>query len=334
MIRAIDVSRWQGQINWDAVRGDGVQAAWIKVAGSDAGMYRDGKGATNRAGANAARVPYGTYYFFVPGAASPEQQAQHAVIHGHGDGDLWPMIDVEHNPHGWSQAAVDRAVTAFCAEVHRLTGKESIVYTYSAAGLVGYTADAPSHCRLWVANYGRNQPGATPPSFSPRVPPAWPAWDIWQFNSVTPVAGIEGHVDQNVITDEFWAAMTGTTPAPHHPSEEDDHMDTLIVDGREGRLSAWLLSGRHKTWVPNGDFAALFEAAAARGHGDVKVPPPDQGGIMQTHGSPWIGRLDLAVLTNVDETPEPLGGRAEMPDDHESGIRGLFRSVFGADEDA
>jgi hypothetical protein len=83
---------------------------------------------------------------------------------------------------------------------------------------VGFTPHAPAGCPLWIANYGANHPSATPPTFSPALPPAWGAWSAWQFNDQTPVAGMVGGVDQNVVTDAFWAQMTEPSPSP----EEDD----------------------------------------------------------------------------------------------------------------
>jgi GH25 family lysozyme M1 (1,4-beta-N-acetylmuramidase) len=235
-VRAIDVSRWQGAINWPAVRDDGVYGAWIKVGGADEGYYRDSKATANLNGAASADVPFGTYYFCAPSRGDAIMQARHAVQCGHGRGALWPAADVESNPYKLTLHEMDRWVTDFCHEVQRLTGRESLVYTYSGAGLVGYTNAAPSHCRLWVANYGTNTPSPRPPTFNPGLPPAWREWSVWQFNSTTLVPGIVGNVDQNVVTDAFWAEMTGgTTP---DPVEEDDMpVETHILITRPG--SQW-----------------------------------------------------------------------------------------------
>lgn len=222
-VRAIDVSRWQGNIDWGRVRDDGVRGAWIKVGGADGSLYRDARAGDNLAGAPAAGIVYGTYYFCVPDS-DPRRQAHHAVTLGHGRGQLPPAADVESNPNGLSQRAIDEWCTAFCAEIHHLTGRESIIYTYSGARLVGYTDAAPGHCRLWIANYGsRDTPGTIPPAFSPHIPPAWArrGWDVWQFNSTTRVPGITGNtVDQNVVTDAAWAEMTGAVAASPAPKED------------------------------------------------------------------------------------------------------------------
>jgi len=220
VIRAIDVSTHQGRIDWPAVKASGVQAVWVKVGGADGGHYRDGRAGENLAGVEAVGLPFGTYYFCSPSPGSAVDQARHAVTCGHGRGALWPAADLETNPHGMSNEQLDRWLGDFCAEVMRLTGRESIWYGNFNTG-VGFTTRAPE-CPCWIANYGNDRPGTTPPAFTPRVPSAWSTWDVWQFNSTTRVPGVTANtVDQNVISDAFWARMTSgaTTPTAH---EEDD----------------------------------------------------------------------------------------------------------------
>jgi lysozyme len=191
-VRAIDVSRHQGTIDWRAVKASGVQGAWIKVGGADGGTYRDSRAGSNIVGADESGIAYGTYYFAVPSSGSAVAQAQHAVGCGHGRGQLWPAVDVELNPTDLTREQLDRWTAEFCAEVKRLTGRESVVYCNASGGMDGRTfvgwTDAAARCPLWIANYGPNRPGTTPPAFSPALPTVWSAWAVWQFNDQTPVA--------------------------------------------------------------------------------------------------------------------------------------------------
>lgn len=77
-----------------------------------------------------------------------------------------------------------------------------------------------------------------------------------------------------------------------------------IVDGREGRLSAWLLFGFEKKWIKDPNYSALFEQASKQNQVGMKFV-----GI-QGAGSPYIGMLDHAKLVNPEETPKNLGGLA------------------------
>ncbi len=65
-MKGIDVSKWQGDINWLKVKASGVEFVIIKAGGSDAGFYEDPKFAENYAGAYAAGLPIGVYYFVGP----------------------------------------------------------------------------------------------------------------------------------------------------------------------------------------------------------------------------------------------------------------------------
>ena len=62
-IKGIDVSHWQGDIDWEAVKEDGVEFAILKAGGSDDGFYEDSKFEENYANAKAAGVAVGAYYF-------------------------------------------------------------------------------------------------------------------------------------------------------------------------------------------------------------------------------------------------------------------------------
>lgn len=232
-VRAIDVSMYQRDIDWHRVKGDGVRGAWIKIGGADLSrMYKDPRADQYIRDARAVSMPYGTYYF-CDTRKSPEEQANHAVDIGHGSGILWPAADLENNPGGLSQWNLDDFLARFCDRVRERTRRHSIWYGNKNVG-VGFTTRAPK-CPAWIANYGPNRPGTTPPYLTdpgtsvngqPRMVPMYPEWDIWQFNSVTMVPGIPGNtVDQNVVTDEFWAAMTGHAGWPLPPSAEDEDDD-------------------------------------------------------------------------------------------------------------
>ena len=59
--RGIDVSKWQGEIDWEKVKGAGVEFAMLR-AGYGQGNA-DSMFARNAAGCEAAGLPYGVYWF-------------------------------------------------------------------------------------------------------------------------------------------------------------------------------------------------------------------------------------------------------------------------------
>jgi GH25 family lysozyme M1 (1,4-beta-N-acetylmuramidase) len=233
----IDVSRWQGWIDWPAVVAAGVEGAWIKCGGADGGWYQDSQWLNNERNATAAGMPWGAYYFASPSAGSAPGQAAHAIGLGLGWGTLGSVLDIEHNAHGMSPAQLDEWGEAFCVEVERLGGRRpAIVYSGAYFG-VGFDAGHPiGHRHFWVANYGSNQPSTSPPAFNPPVPAAWAdtGWSAWQFNSTTRVPGISDNVvDQNTVREWFWDELLGGAP----PEEEEDMTVRGVVRTKNG--SGW-----------------------------------------------------------------------------------------------
>jgi lysozyme len=72
-IHGIDVSKFQGDINWNAVAYSGVKFAWIKA--TEGGDRADARFQANWEGAKAAGIPHGAYHFvyWVPPAARGNQ---------------------------------------------------------------------------------------------------------------------------------------------------------------------------------------------------------------------------------------------------------------------
>lgn len=180
----IDVSHWQGAIDWDAVAGDGVEFAFIKA--TEGGDYTDPRFAANWAGARQAGVLRGAYHFFRPQTDAMAQAAHFLRTVQLEPGDLPPVLDVEVTD-GRSLDAVAAGVRTWLQEVERATGRRPIIYTRASfwtaqmgGGFGGYP--------LWVAHYG---------VAAPNIPSGWSAWTFWQHSDAGRVDGIAGGVDLN-----------------------------------------------------------------------------------------------------------------------------------------
>ncbi len=187
-VRGIDVSKWQGDINWAAVAGDGVKYAFIRV--SDGLRYHDEKFARNWAGARSNRVLRGAYQFFRPGQ-DPEDQADLLIarIREHGEMDLPPVIDVEATDGQNAQTIVDR-VGRWIRRVEAELGVRPIIYSgkYFWQDNVGNSRAFRDYL-LWHPQYTNAR--------CPNIADAWADWAFWQFTSSGRVAGISGNVDVN-----------------------------------------------------------------------------------------------------------------------------------------
>ena len=72
MIKGIDVSRWQGNIDFNKVKASGVDFVIIKAGGSDSGFYTDKNFLHNVISAALAGLHIGAYYFVGKGCKSKD----------------------------------------------------------------------------------------------------------------------------------------------------------------------------------------------------------------------------------------------------------------------
>lgn len=182
----IDVSYYQGTIDWDAVAADGVEFAFVRV--SDGLGYPDSQFDANWQGAADAGILRGVYQFF-RSDEDPVEQANYLLTQMGtlGDGDLPPVIDVE-STDGQSASTIASNVQAWIDTVETATGRMPIIYTGSYFWQDNVGSDAFSSYPLWTAHYGVS---------CPNIATQWDDWTFWQYSSSGSVAGISGNVDTN-----------------------------------------------------------------------------------------------------------------------------------------
>jgi lysozyme len=185
-VKGIDVSQYQGNINWTAAKNDGVHYAIIRV--SDGLNFPDPKFDSNWSGSRAAGVPHGAYQFFEP-SQDPIAQADMLLAkinHTIAADDLPPTLDVEVTD-GLGPTAVAAAVKKWVDYVTSKLGRAPIIYTgyYFWRDSVGDADESASP--LFHAQYTS--------ASCPTIADAWPTWAFWQYTSTGSVAGISGNVD-------------------------------------------------------------------------------------------------------------------------------------------
>src|SRR5947209_6598600 len=125
-VKGIDVSYYQGTINWTSVKNDGVVYAFIRT--SD-GSYHDPQFDTYWAESRAAGVKHGAYHFFRP-ASDPIVQADYLLSKIGGKlaaDDLPPVLDVE-AADGVSAANIAAGVKKWSDHVEAALGRKPIIY--------------------------------------------------------------------------------------------------------------------------------------------------------------------------------------------------------------
>jgi lysozyme len=200
MIQGIDVSSWQGVIDWKSLRKQrrDIQFAMIRCAEwrsdtMDAGQL-DTQFEANVEGARRNGITVGVYNRAFPTLNSPEQEATEFVTRlshfdAYGLGWIKPAIDIEDSSQNWSSWVRD------FFQAWEDMGMRDVLF-YSSGSYYdkyyGGVNDLPECVSTWIGHM--EQWGATPgnPTFKTRG-------QIHQYSHTGSVAGINGNVDLNVL---------------------------------------------------------------------------------------------------------------------------------------
>ena len=193
-LEGIDVSHWQGTIDWAKVRAAGKKFAYIKA--SEHTSFVDDKYQTNRSRAKTAGLKVGAYHFARPNVGTTDAYAEADHFIETADwtsGELRPVLDLE-DTGGLSSSALQTWVKAFVQRVHDRTGVRAVIYVSPAfwsskMGNSNWFAKN-GYDVLWIAHWTT--------AGSPSVPAEnWggKSWTFWQYTSDGSVPGISGRVD-------------------------------------------------------------------------------------------------------------------------------------------
>ncbi|GAB2914199.1 lysozyme [Streptomyces mayteni] len=197
-VQGIDVSRWQGSINWTSVRNAGIQFAWMKA--TEGTTYRDPNFNANYPAAHGAGVIRGAYHFALPNASSGATQANFFASNGGAwsrDNLTLPgVLDIESNPYGaqcygLSTSQMRTWIQDFYNTYKSRTSRDVVIYTSPSwwNTCTGSWSGMASQSPLWVAHWTTAN--------SPTLPGGFGVHTVWQYTSTGSVSGISGNVDRD-----------------------------------------------------------------------------------------------------------------------------------------
>jgi len=190
-IRGIDVSHHQGEVDWTAVRDDGVLFVYLKA--TEGGDFVDSQFARNWTQARGAGLAVGAYHFFTFCRDSASQARNYLATVPRAADALPPAVDLEFGGNCGripSAQELRKELLAFLEPVRAAYGRQPVLYVTREFFDVymrddgGLTVDQ----QLWARDVFRS--------------PRWlgrQAWTFWQFGNRGRVAGISGPVDLNVF---------------------------------------------------------------------------------------------------------------------------------------
>ena len=192
-VHGVDVSKYQGEIDWQAVKDSGVAFAFIKA--SEGADNVDSKFQRNWAAAKAAGVPHGAYHF-VYWCRSPQEEIGNFKRIAPVEPDaLPPVLDVEATPTSKTckrtlyREEVLADMREMLEEMERHYGKKPIIYSSVDFYQAILHSDALAEYPIWVRST----------KYHPAVRYGARKWTFWQYRSDGSVPGIPGFVDQNAF---------------------------------------------------------------------------------------------------------------------------------------
>ena len=188
----IDVSKWQGEINWEKV----AQNNKIKFAYCRSTCIKlvclDTDESYTRNIENLKKYPQikkGSYHFLSP-YISGKKQADYFIEHSiFAKGDLMPVLDIE-KAHKLSEARLIKVINDFIFEFREKTGLDLIIYSNISFYNDHLKNKFPNN-KLWLANYRNNDYKIKNTN-----------WNIWQYTETGKMIGINAYVDINVFNGD------------------------------------------------------------------------------------------------------------------------------------
>ncbi len=199
-IHGIDVSKYQGEVDWQAVANSGVRFAWIKA--TEGGDYADPVFERNWAGAKAAGLARGAYHFAYWCRPAVEQLEWFKAHVPRDDDALPPVLDVEWNGHSTtcpkkvSREQARAEMRVILAGIEAYYGKKPVIYTSVDFHKDVMEGDFDDHS-IWVRSV----------KHFPTVRYGERRWYFWQYTAEGRIAGIKGLVDKNAFfgSEKEWS---------------------------------------------------------------------------------------------------------------------------------
>ncbi len=222
----IDVSKWQGKINWEKVKNDGVDFAMIRIGyrGEDGKLYKDEYADYNIQKALEQGLLIGAYFF---STATTKKEAEEEATFCAENIKYYPIsYPVAYNCEGYDKqssrmfnltttARTENAI-AFLNKI-KSYGYDPMMYSSVKEYILYWnTTLLEKNFKIWVARYSSpTYPEVTTPSYSGK-------YDMWQYSNTGAVKGIKGNTDMIVsyfLPKSATAKSQDTPPVATLPSK-------------------------------------------------------------------------------------------------------------------
>lgn len=238
--RGIDISEFQGEIDFEEVRRSGIEAVYIRVG---AGEYTDEYFAENYERAKAAGLKIG-FYHYVTARSVEEGRRQarfFASLAAGREPDMRLAMDFEYFG-SLSVSQINAISEAYLDELTALTKREAVIYSDLSNARNIFSRALAEKYPLWAAQYGADEPSANG---------KWREWVGFQYTDEGKVGGIYGNVDRNIFTEGIFLSDSGRI----------DGEKRTTVRARTRTLTVYVRAG-DTLWAIAREYGTTVEAIA------------------------------------------------------------------------
>lgn len=238
--RGIDISEFQGEIDFEEVRRSGIEAVYIRVG---AGEYTDEYFAENYERAKAAGLKIG-FYHYVTARSVEEGRRQarfFASLAAGREPDMRLAMDFEYFG-SLSVSQINAISEAYLDELTALTWREAVIYSDLSNARNIFSRALAEKYPLWAAQYGADEPSANG---------KWREWVGFQYTDEGRVGGIYGNVDRNIFTEGIFLSDSGRI----------DGEKRTTVRARTRTLTVYVRAG-DTLWAIAREYGTTVEAIA------------------------------------------------------------------------
>ena len=222
----IDVSGWQGNIDYSEVASSGIQIVYMKA--SEGTSFVDPYFNQNYTNAKENGLKVGFYHYLT--ARSNSEAVAEANFFVSTISGMTPdcRLAMDFESFGrLSAEEINEIGLTFMQTVESLSGKEMVIYsdTSNASNIFGGSL---TNYPLWVAQYEVEEP--TPNG-------NWNSWVGWQYTDAGEISGINGYVDRDRFTDGILLNENSEVPLPDNTNKPSAGGTTTITIQRGQTLS-------------------------------------------------------------------------------------------------
>ena len=194
-IHGIDVSRYQGSINWNRLRNAMIERSPIRfiiIKSTEGGNHIDTNFRENFSNAKEAGFIRGAYHFWSNNSTARRQAYYFLAMVHLEHGDLPPVLDIENKPQNISTEEFQQNILTWLHIVEDKYHVKPIIYTYYKFKDLYLSDSRFDDYPYWIAHYYVDKMEYKGD------------WKFWQHTDAGRLPGINGYVDLNIYNGSFY----------------------------------------------------------------------------------------------------------------------------------